>query len=292
MKILIFGWDIGFRPSHKVDYLGDTVYHGLKEIYGKDVSSNIAQDHMYKDYKYLDRLRGHGFTLFGTLDPKLRVVDEDFESKIKEHYYDYIIFSRVHRSLEHYELVSKYYKGSEIVFVDGGDLKSLQPHNANNPYFKRELWIDERKNLFSLGFGIPKSKFCKKKPKKTKKMAHQILPLGAGGSYKFKDEKEYYKDYQTSYYAPTSQRNGFECLRYLEIIANRCLPIIPKLHEIPKNVMKYYPKDLLRFNQDMSEEEYDELVDKVFKHAYKNLTTEAMVKRMMKQLVEFNEISK
>jgi hypothetical protein len=85
MKILII-------PSSGSDYLQDSVYIGLKELYGTDVECIFDCSYLYKE-TIIDsnRFWGRGFTYTNILSPELNVISTDTIEKIQNNYYDIII---------------------------------------------------------------------------------------------------------------------------------------------------------------------------------------------------------
>ena len=96
-----------------------------------------------------------------------------------------------------------------------------------------------------ISFSIPKSKIVKQVPKKDKMIAY-IIP-GDQKTYIYDSEKEYYADYQRSYFAHTKKKKaGWDCMRHYEILANGCIPIFENIDSIPPNTMTNFPKKFLK----------------------------------------------
>ncbi len=74
-----------------------------------------------------------------------------------------------------------------------------------------------------ISFSIPAEKIVQDVPVKTKMYA-TVIP-GVASTYKFHTEELYYKDYQTSCFAITKKKAGWDCLRHYEILANGCIPL-------------------------------------------------------------------
>jgi len=64
--------------------------------------------------------------------------------------------------------------------------------------------------IIPISFSIPSDKIVNKVPNKQKLIAH-IIP-GDISTYIFTKEKDYYEDYQKSYFAHTKVKGGYDCL--------------------------------------------------------------------------------
>ena len=291
------GWDPSITPvSRTVDYMGDCVYHGLKSVLGKSVQTVYDQFHMYRDIPegFANNFHGKGFTLCGNLDPALRnVIDEpELKENLKNKVYDCVIFSRIYRSTRHYEEVCEYYKDNEIVIIDGHDLTEMQEPYRKHLYFKRELIEEPGNNLFPISFSIPKEKLVdpNKTFNKRKPMGH-VIP-GDISTYIFKSEQDYYEDYFKSYHALTHKKGGWDCMRHLEIMANKCVPVFPGIEECPPYTMTDYPKDLLHvINVELQRGaltswSYESYAEELYDHVAQNQTTEAQALRIIEIIKE------
>jgi hypothetical protein len=103
-------------------------------------------------------------------------------------------------------------------------------------------------NPLPITFSIPEEKIIHSFPKKTKLLSN-LIP-GDLKTYIYKTEKDYYAEYQSSYFAMTTKKAGWDCMRHYEIIANGCLPYFPDIEQCPLFTMVLFPKDLaIRSNQ-------------------------------------------
>ena len=292
MKILFFGWDPSIQPITRTnDYMGDCVYHGLKSLLGIDIHTRYDQFHMYKDIPkgYSNNFHGKGFTLCGNLDPELRaVISQPYMiDNLKQKVYDYVIFSRMYRSTRHYDEVCKYYDDNEIIIIDGYDITDIQEEFRKHMYFKRELNEEPNETLHPISFSIPEEKLVPSglTARKEKEVAH-VIP-GQPDTYIFKSEKEYYNDYEKSLYGVTHKKGGWDCMRHLEIMANKCVPFFPGIEECPTHTMTDYPKAMIaevsRHVQDntMTEELYWFYCQAMYEHVAKTQTTVAQAKRII-----------
>lgn len=91
-------------------------------------------------------------------------------------------------------------------------------------------------------FSIPEEKIVQSFPKKTKLLSN-LIP-GNLKTYIYSTEREYYAEYQSSYFAMTTKKAGWDCMRHYEIIANGCLPYFPEIEKCPLFTMVLFPKHL------------------------------------------------
>ena len=98
-------------------------------------------------------------------------------------------------------------------------------------------------NPLPITFSIPEEKIVKSFPRKTKLLSN-LIP-GVLKTYIYKTEKDYYAEYQSSYFAMTIKKAGWDCMRHYEIIANGCLPYFPDIEQCPLFTMVLLPKHLL-----------------------------------------------
>ena len=122
-------------------------------------------------------------------------------------------------------------------------------------------------------------------PPKEKTLA-TIVP-GDFSTYIFHDESTYYKDYQKSKFGLTKCKGGWDCMRHLEILANRCLPLFENIESCPRYTMIHHPKELYyEINQRKTELEndphlYETYVRKLTDHFNNHLTGEKMAEYIL-----------
>lgn len=145
---------------------------------------------------------------------------------------------------------------------------------------------------YPIQFSISEIKIVDKIPQKNQDFAY-IIP-GQNKTYIFDDESKYYKDYQQSYFAITTKKAGWDCLRHYEILANGCIPYFLDLENCPKNTMVFLPKELIleamnlegvsygkidhsKFNY----KKYYEILSKLLDHTRKYLTTRSIAQYIL-----------
>jgi hypothetical protein len=137
-------------------------------------------------------------------------------------------------------------------------------------------------NPLPITFSIPEEKIVKSFPKKTKLLSN-LIP-GDLKTYIYHTEKEYYDEYQSSYFAMTTKKAGWDCMRHYEIIANGCLPYFPEIEMCPLFTMVILPKHLIIESNKLYEKmksnlnnhlkEYSELWIEMMSYLKKYLTTQ------------------
>ena len=147
--------------------------------------------------------------------------------------------------------------------------------------------------LYPITFSIPSEK---------NKILSSLIP-GFKNTYTYNTEEEYYKEYNESFFAMTTKKGGWDCLRHYEILANGCIPYFPNIEKCPENTLALLPKDLLiqsnllyerlknKRPNEMSvndRNEYDILNIKLLEYTKLHLTT----LRMAEYILEKTGISK
>lgn len=281
---------IFYVSTNEPDYLADCLFHGFYQLLGKDFTHNGRYDLMYKCFttpEILSNTYGKGFTMWGNLPAYLNE-NEDIESKIRNRYFDYIVYGSRARCLDYYELVCAYYPKEKIIFIDGEDRTYISQPNGHI-YFKRELQT-EINGIYPISFAIPKEKLTKEFPQKIKKIADYI-PKVTGSGYIYNTEEEYYKGYKESLYGLTHKKSGWDCMRHYEILANYCIPYFPDINNCPVTTMTNFPKELIKRSNELYEtdcnEQY-EILDRLFIYTTENLTTESLAKYVLDTVSKLN----
>jgi hypothetical protein len=150
--------------------------------------------------------------------------------------------------------------------------------------------------LHPITFSIPNEKICEKQNIKTKILS-DLIP-GNISTYIYNTEEEYYNEYKKSYFAITTKKCGWDCMRHYEILANGCIPYFLNIENCPKKTMSLLPKDLFiksnllyervfknkNINELKDEEinEYNILQKNLLEYTKTYLTTEKMVGYILK----------
>jgi hypothetical protein len=102
------------------DYLNDMLLHGGKSVFGGEnyIESSPAP-FMYQGYPNIKQLYGKGFTLYCRLPTPPQYFSElDLLQRIRDRYFDIIVYGSVFRNLQYWELVEKCYPKNRIVVID------------------------------------------------------------------------------------------------------------------------------------------------------------------------------
>lgn len=262
-----------------VDYQNDCLLIGLKELYGADVVDYNKQSHNYitHDPDSAKKLYGMGMSVTRVL-PDLEVDRTDITSKIKNKFFDAIVYGSIWRCSNHINKILEYYPKNKVIAVDGEDETNINKvFDLGIPYFKREL-IYKHDRLFPISFAIPTSK-VKFNKSKIKDFSF-ITPLDRK-TYIYNNEEDYYNDYQEARFAVTTKKAGWDCMRHYEILANGCLPYFININKCPSMTMVTFPKELCSqaietIKQQNCKIAYEDLVDKFHQHLLNNNTTNAL----------------
>ena len=251
--------NILFLTESREDYLADSLLHGLISL------GHTVVDYPRKDILYysnpggLSCLRGNGFTLYGLLDD--RPTDRSLIiQRLQDKAFDVVILGQVWRQWGQLLDISQWLKDVPTVLLDGDDdnrvffqsgtivrrygLRFFPSNLTRSIYLKRELYSSPRflRNcpVNSASFSIPSQKVLpidlslKNKPFATHCVDAELAKnLSLSESYAFKTEQEYYEDIRSSYFAITTKRGGWDCLRHYEISAAGSVMCFKDLHLKP-----------------------------------------------------------
>lgn len=290
-----------------IDYLDECVLIGLKELFGSQVVDVNKKLSLYTDYpdemKY--RLYGRGYTLTQNIEPH-ECDRDDIENKIRNKFYDYVVYAKIENCHDYFDLVYEHYPKNRIALLDGGDWMNIHPSvTYDTMFFKRECFLGMSNvnyskyfnNIKPISFAFPTKRITRSQNKS--KLLSTINPLDRTtyfdkdnpSEYKFKTEKEYYEEYQSSRFAITCQKAGWDCLRHYEIIGNGCIPLFHRVENAPPGTISMLPRRLLlqirtmwENNQDFLIENYDEYFERLFHHFINNNTTIKLAEYFMKEM--------
>ncbi|KAA2242574.1 hypothetical protein F0L74_08545 [Chitinophaga agrisoli] len=268
------------------DYMNDLLFYGLYELFGDDVTDSTQIVSLYKDQQQTVDPKSiwGGFTAFWLIGDN-KIDRSDIEQKIKNRYYDLVIYGAINRCDDYLRLVKRKYPANKILLVDGADETGVLPLHNKFPYFKREL-TQRLKNTFPISFGIPEQKMHPTPVMDKQQLFSSIIP-GVKETYTFKEEQPYYDDYYHAHYGVTTKKAGWDCMRHYEILGNYCLPYFPGLENCPELTMQDFPRELVKQGmllmhaRQFDTAHYQEITDKAYQHTLAHLTTKAVAKKVI-----------
>jgi hypothetical protein len=264
--------------AHGPDYLHDTVFHGGKLILGTNLIESERVWYMYDDLQNKERLYGRGFTLFGKLKSNMYINRNDITELIENKFFDKIIYGSSWRCTDYLDLVLKIYDRKNIIFIDGEDHTDINMGLVGKGiYFKRE-YVSKIDNVYPISFGIPEDLVLDKLTEKIK-VVSDIIP-NFSWSYEYTDEKDYYNEYSSSWYAITMKKMGWDCLRHYEIMMNGCVPLFKDLENSPDLTLTTLPKkEIIKMSQ--YNEPNIEFNEYILNYAKNNLTTKHVFEKIL-----------
>jgi hypothetical protein len=230
-------------------------------------------------------LYGRGMTVTKVL-PDLEVDRTDITSKIKNRYFDFIVYGSIWRCDDYIQKILQHYPKNQVIAVDGEDETNIHKNfDLGILYFKRELTF-EHSRLFPISFAFPTSKVNFNK-NKTKDFSF-ITPLNRN-TYIYDNEKNYYADYNQARFGVTLKKAGWDCMRHYEMLGNGCIPYFLNIEKCPVHTMTHFPKSLceeINSNAEhlKNDDLYNKFIDKFESHFLAYNTTEALAKYFINKI--------
>jgi hypothetical protein len=291
------------------DYLCDVIFHGLRSLLGPDVVDVNRLNFMYRE----TASNWTAFTLYNLLVEEPEIDRSDIESKIRNHYFDVILYGSVLRDRQFLPLVLDTYPRNRIGFLDGEDeidtsyigyecipeqnLHPWEPRNAtvprDCPYFKRELTSIDR--AIPISFGIPKEKINDPIPAKVRLMALCDPRDRSTYVYSMENQADYYRQYGESYFGFTRRQGGWDCMRHYEIMAAGAVPYFENIENCPSGTLTFLPKTNLQIGRHIHDnwtgcqkdlDDYDKVLSSVRWALLNYLTTEALAKYVLERMTK------
>ena len=278
------------------EYQGDLLFLGLRTLLGADVVDvpkiNILYEETFLKNPASKRKIGwgNGFTVYGLL-PSLKVDRSDIPQKIKNQFFDLIIFGCSYRTKPLLTLILQYYPRKKIVFIDGDDAPTIEKELVfRGFYFKREL-TQTTHGVFPISFAAPSSIILDEVPQQ-KSRIFSICDPRDRKTYIYKDEKSYYQGYQESLFGVTTQKGGWDALRHYEILANGCVPDFHNIQACPLLTCWNLPKYELIIAEKMAAlcrtkkqspnlDQYTEIVHMLLTYTKRNLSDVSLAKYVL-----------
>lgn len=251
-----------------MDYQNDCLLIGLKELYEGTVIDFARRSHIYTNHSHpVYELYGKGFTVTKII-PDCYHDRSELEYKIKNQFFDLVIYGSIHRCDVLYTQINSIYPAHKVLIIDGED-EPWKYHTTvfnNHPYFKREQSIDSAKykNVFPISFAFPTCLVNLDTPK-TKELAF-ITPKNKD-TYIYDNQESYYNDYRTSFFGITIKKSGWDCMRHYEIMGNGCIPYFEDINECPETTMVSFPKQLcIDILQELKSKSYETVYNSYHQH--------------------------
>lgn len=155
--------------------------------------------------------------------------------------------------------------------------------------------LSQPAKVYPIQLAIPESKIVDHIPLKDKDFA-DLVP-GDFSTYVYTEESDYYNDYQRSYFAFTWKKDGWDCMRHYEILANGCIPYFVDLEKCDPRTMYFLPKELIleamrlegvsygKIDHTVFDKaKYDEILSKLLEHTRQYLTTKNMASYILETI--------
>jgi hypothetical protein len=279
------------------DYQRDVLFHGLRELLGRDV---VDVGRIASLYDQPDEIKhamyGRGYSVYADL-PEIEVDRASIGAKIQARYFDLVIYGSIHRCSEYLPEVLKHYPPSRVVFIDGEDATRVKwPLLGKGIYFKRELLQPLEPFLQPIHFAVPAQKFLSDQAfedsLQRKKQVFAPCDPRDRSTYIFNTEPAYYQQYQESYFGITMKKAGWDCMRHHEIVARGTAPYFLDLEACPRWTLHKLPRPLLMELRELVDHDkemtspttrarYSELMRKLFTLYMRNFTTVALAEHVL-----------
>lgn len=195
---------------------------------------------------------------------------------------------------------------SDLVKKVSDDNISISKMSIIKEYFKkltivrnnRPLFYNFESSIYPMSLSIPSEKIGLYDIQKTKIMS-DLIP-GNTDTYIYNSEENYYQEYVKSYFAITTKKRGWDCLRHYEILANNCIPYFIDIEKCPEKTMILFPKELIIKGNNLYDEKfknkemydltqdtidvYNNLRSELFAYTKKYLTTDYMARYILQKI--------
>ena len=274
------------------DYLNDLTFYGFYELYKDGIiteivdSTQIASLYVKNKNKIPKQHLWGGMTAFWLIESD-DIERTNIEQKIENKYYDLIIYGAARRCLDYYQLVNKCYDRHKIVLLDGNDDSSIHSLSEKHLYFKRE-YDSYNNHVLPISFSFPTGKLYNINKNKTQDYG-TVIPKEKE-TYVFTNERDYYNDYNKSYYGVTIKKAGWDCMRHYEILGNYCMPFFQNINECPVNSLTTLPKKLIKTANELLQSEFDsvkyyDVLDEAFAHFKEYCLTKSTAKYILEKVI-------
>ena len=186
-----------------------------------------------------------------------------------------------------------FYGGQKLGVIERGDrIYNVNPLKHQEVY-DLDVVSYYNPNIHPLSYCIPDELIVDYDVLKKKTTEVASLVPGETSTYIFGvgEEDKYYEMYQTSLFAHTRKKGGWDCLRHYEIMANGCIPIFEELEHCPSSIMTTFPKELVQeacrellpWNYN-NKPLYDSYVMRILSHISKNCSASAQATYFLQKM--------
>lgn len=269
-----------------VDFLNDHVYEGLVRQPNFKIWETHNPFYMLNGCPDLNGMWGRGIG-YGKLTHTPNIEDANvIREKIANRFYDLIVYGSIRRCRDHFDEVTKSYSFDKVLIFDGEDDQGVDLSMTQyGLYFKREL-VSAHPRVLPISFAATESAIATRFLTKSQVFGTCIPGNPSTYKWNFQNQREYYKDYNRSFYGITTKKDGWDCNRHYEILASHCVPYFPDLENCPPLTMTNFPKDQV-INaskwaaKKMIPSNYEEILNELFEFTKEHLTTQQMVKNLI-----------
>ena len=188
---------------------------------------------------------------------------------------------------------TNFYKSQSLNKIENTDILTeiapLTHHDVYNVHLHTYL----KSSIFPLSYCIPDEYIVGDEVLHNKTSLIAPLIPGDTSTYVFgpDQEEDYRKMYQSSMFACTRKKGGWDCMRHYEILGNGCIPIFQDLHHCPPTTLTTLPKELImeaneklfpwNFN---NKSLYDEYWKKIMTHVRDNCSASSTTNYFMDKI--------
>lgn len=187
------------------------------------------------------------------------------------------------KKIQRYIPRTNFYGGQSLNNIEENDVLQIINPLKHQEVYKLNIQSYLLNNIYPLSYCIPDESFVSIESI-SKKKTIEIAPLipGDKSTYKYEadNEDEYNQMYQSSLFAHTSKKGGWDCLRHYEIIANGCIPIFNDLDNCPTQTLTTIPKEIIKEAKQFllpwnynNKPLYDEYLRQIYNHCISYCST-------------------
>jgi hypothetical protein len=149
--------------------------------------------------------------------------------------------------------------------------------------------------VFPISFAIPETCIIPEINYQKQHAFSFIIPDGKR-NYTYEKESDYYQHYRDCYYAITSFKGGWDCLRHYEQLAAGCIPYFINLDKCPPNTLHNFPKELIKEAMNLPgvsentidfgkfpKDRYYEILKKLMLYTKEHLTTKSLAQYVLEK---------